>query len=242
MTSIPVRTAFCALAFALAVAAPAAADDVATPIGDDTRDAASQAETPERASAAGPSDDAGAGSDSQTADAHADAPPSRSHRHQFGFRVGAGVDGRFAIRYKDGPSCGDGAETFCRRLGTGLIDAELGFGVSEGVEVTLLGRFGLADDAAARALPVMLGLGVRAYSDPEAMAKLFFGGRVMLDLTSSDVPGYGTVDLGLRGEFGLMVDVIRHLGIFVQLGAAIHVLQALNFIGDVTAGVQARFP
>jgi hypothetical protein len=64
----------------------------------------------------------------------------------------------------------------------------------------------------------------------------------MLDLTSSDVPGYGAIDLGLRGEFGLMVDVIRHLGIFVQLGAAIHVLQALNFIGDVTGGVQARFP
>jgi hypothetical protein len=246
MTSIPVRTALCALVLALGLTAPAAADDAVARSVEDAGDPAPAAIGDEAAPAAprpSQQDDAGdAGSSSADGARTLLLPTHRSHRHQFGFRVGAGADGRFAIRYKDGPSCGDGGEAFCRRIGTGLIDAELGFGVSDNVEVTLLGRFGLADDAAARALPLMIGLGVRAYSDAEAVAKLFFGGRAMLDLTSSDVPGYGAIDLGLRGEFGLMVDVIHHLGIFVQLGAAIHVLQALNFIGDVTAGVQARFP
>jgi len=250
MSSISVRTTLYVLALTLGVAARASADDTARNTPDATSVGSDDTAPDDAASDVPAGDDApgqqepGAivSSGSESPAAPVAAAGSRSHRHQFGFRVGAGADGRFAIRYKDGPSCGDGAETFCRRLGTGLLDAELGFGVSDTVEVTLLGRFGLADDAAARALPVMIGLGVRAYSDPEAVAKVFFGGRAMLDLTSSDVPGYGSFDIGLRGEFGVMVDVLHQLGIFAQLGAAIHVLQALNFIGDVTAGVQARFP
>ncbi len=249
MSSTTARTALCALALVIGLDARTAAADDDTPSGAAAADTAATPSTatpleapttPELHAEQRPTEADAAGADpDEAAAAHSD---SRSHRHQLGFRIGAGGDGRFAIRYKDGPSCGNAAETFCRRLGTGLLDAELGFGVTDAVEVSLLGRFGLADDAAARALPVMVGLGVRAYSAPHALAKIFFGARAMLDLTASDAPGYGAFDLGLRGEFGVMVDVLRHLGLFAQLGAGIHVLQALNFIGDVTAGVQARFP
>lgn len=175
---------------------------------------------------------------------NADARPvdSLSHRYQLGVRIGAGVDGRFSIKYGSGPSCGTPGESFCRRVGTGLIDMELGFGVSDVVELSVLGRFGLADDAAAQARPLMLGLGVRAYASPHSVAKLFLGARAMLDLTSSDVPNFSPVDVGLRGEFGVIVDVLRYLGLYAQLGIGIHILNALNFIGDVTGGIQARFP
>jgi hypothetical protein len=173
-----------------------------------------------------------------------DARPvdSLSHRYQLGLRVGAGVDGRFSIQYGNGPSCGTAGESFCRRIGTGLLDLELGFGLSDKVELSVLGRFGLADDAAAQARPLMLGLGVRAYGSPHAMTKLFFGARAMLDLTSSEMPKYKSIDVGLRGEFGVIVDVLRYLGIYAQLGVGIHILNALNFIGDVTGGIQARIP
>ncbi len=173
-----------------------------------------------------------------------DARPadSLSHRWQVGLRVGAGVDGRFSIKYANGPSCGTAGEAFCRRVGTGLLDVELGFGVSDKIELSVLGRFGLADDAAAQALPLLLGLGVRAFSSPHTMVKLFFGARAMVDFTASDVPDYSSFDLGLRGEFGVMVDVLRYLGLYAQLGVGIHFLNALNFIGDVTGGIQARIP
>jgi len=173
------------------------------------------------------------------------APPpedSRSHRMQVGLRVGAGVDARFAIKYGTGPSCGTPGETFCRRLGTGLLDVEVGFGVTDTIELSVLGRFGLADDAAAQAMPLLVGLGIRAYGSPHSMVKLFFGARVMVDFTSSEVPDYNSIDIGARGEFGVIVDVLRYLGLYAQLGVAIHFLNALNFIGDVTGGIQARFP
>jgi len=56
------------------------------------------------------------------------------------------------------------------------------------------------------------------------------------------VPDYNSIDIGARGEFGVIVDVLRYLGLYAQLGVGIHFLNALNFIGDVTGGIQARFP
>lgn len=167
---------------------------------------------------------------------------SKSHRYQLGLRIGAGGDARFAIKYGTGPSCGMAGEAFCRRLGTGLIDVELAFGLSDTAEISVLGRFGLAEDAAAQARPTLIGLGIRAYGSPHSMTKLFFGARAMLDFTSSEVAGYSSVDIGARGEFGLIVDVSRYLGIYAQLGVGIHFLNALNFIGDLTGGIQARIP
>lgn len=170
--------------------------------------------------------------------------PSESlhHRNQVGARIGIGVPYIFAVRYGEGPQCDASGETFCRRLGPGLIDLELGFGISETVELSAVARLGLAEDEAAASSPVGFGLGARAYGSPHAMFKLFFGGRIMLDVTSSDRPEWKSVDVGLRGELGLQMDIVRYAGIYVQLGETVSVLRGLYFTTDLSGGVQARFP
>ncbi len=167
---------------------------------------------------------------------------SLHHASQVGIRAGIAVPYVFAVKYGTGPRCGDGGETFCRRLGAALVDLELGFGVSEGVELSLLARLGLADDAAANARPVAFGLGVRAYGSPHSMVKLYFGGRVVLDVTSSQTEEWSSVDVGGRGELGLQVDFVRYVGMYLQLGETLTVLRGFYFVTDLSAGVQARFP
>ena len=166
-----------------------------------------------------------------------------NHGEQAGVRVGVAVPFIFAIKYGDGPKCDeDGSETFCRRFGATLLDLELAFGVSRTVELSVIGRIGLVDDDAAEANPLAFGFGARAYGSPDSMVKLFFGGRVMLDLTSSDVAEWNTVDVGLRGELGLQIDFVRYAGMYVQLGETIAFLRGLYFKTDLSGGAQFRFP
>lgn len=164
------------------------------------------------------------------------------HEGQIGLRVGLGAPYVFAVKYGEGPWCDDTGEEFCHHLGTGLLDVELGFGVSETVELSGLVRFGLAEDVASNAVPIIFGIGARAYTSPSARFKGFLGGRAMLDITSSDAPNWRTVDVGVRGELGLQLDVVRYLGFYVQAGASIMLLRALYLGFDGTGGVQARFP
>ena len=142
---------------------------------------------------------------------------------------------------KDGPACdADGAE-FCHRLGSAFFDFELGFGDRARSEVGALVRVGVVSDAAARSLPLLFGLGLRSYTSDSAAAKLFLAGRIVLDATQSDIPSWGSVDFGVRGEFGLAVDVMRYVGLYAQLGETIGFLRALSFNPDVTSA-PSRFP
>jgi len=168
---------------------------------------------------------------------------SLMHLNQVGLRIGLGAPYVFAVKYGEGPRCGeDPGETFCRRLGSITLDAELGFGVSDTVELSILTRFGLNADDAAEARPLTFGFGARAYTAPHSIVKLYFGGRAMLDVTSSDVPEWSTVDVGVRGELGLQVDLARYVGLYVQLGETISFLRGLYFVTDGTGGAQVRFP
>lgn len=172
------------------------------------------------------------------------APPEEplSHAGQVGIRVGFGVPYIFAVKYGEGPRCDATGEEFCHRLGSALIDLEIGVGLSETVELSGLARFGLAEDEASNAVPLAFGFGARAYTSPSAQVKGFLGGRAMIDITSSDVPEWKTVDLGVRGELGIQFDLVRYVGFYAQAGASIMLLRALNLAFDGTVGVQVRFP
>lgn len=173
-----------------------------------------------------------------------ETPPedSMSHESQVGLRIGAGVPFIFAVKYGDGPACDDTGEEFCRRFGAAVLDLEVGFGISDTVELSALVRLGLADDEAANASPLAFGLGARAYTSAHAMFKGYLGARFMLDATPSERPEWSSVDVGARGELGLQFDVVRYVGIYAQIGASIMILRALSFAFDATGGVQARFP
>jgi hypothetical protein len=170
---------------------------------------------------------------------------SLSHEDQVGIRLGAAVPFVFAIRYGEGPRCAAGEETFCRRLGVGLFDIDLSYGLSRSVEVSVLGRIGLATDEASGGRPFVLGIGLRGYVSADSAAKVYAGGKLIFDITAADEavnPDWGTLDVGLRGEFGVAVDFVRYFGLFAQVGLNLQVLRGLYLIGDLSGGVQARFP
>ncbi len=189
----------------------------------------------------------GAGTDTGT-DAAATAPApaeTMSHRYQVGLRAGIGIPFMFGLKYKgDNPPCDVAAthQTWCRHFGVGTLDFDLGFGVSDAIELSFDARFGLADEPSWGAPPVSIGLGMRAYGSPEENIKLYFGPRLILDLTSSDLPNWTGVDFGVRGDMGLQFDFIRYVGMYVQLGLQLTFLRALMFVPDLSIGVQVRLP
>ncbi|RLB52992.1 MAG: hypothetical protein DRJ42_13215 [Deltaproteobacteria bacterium] len=167
---------------------------------------------------------------------------SLDHRMQVGLRVGAGMPYVFAIRYGDGPRCDTAGENFCRDFGTPVLDVELGFGVTDSAEVSFSSRFGLTESDVSGSHPIQLGLGIRGFLSPEELFKLYIGGRVILDLTQSSLPNWNDIDFGVRGEFGAQFDLLRHLGLYIQIGASIAFIRAFSITADLTAGVQVRFP
>ncbi len=172
-----------------------------------------------------------------------DGTAELSHKYQVGLRVGAGMPFIFAVKYGDGPVCSTNpGETFCRGFGTPLMDVELSFGITDGAEVSFLTRFGLTEDDVTSSHPVLLGLGIRGYNSPFDAFSVFFGARVILDLTSSNIAGWTNVDFGLRGEFGLQYDFLRYIGIYTQLGVSLAFLRAFAVTIDLTGGFQVRFP
>lgn len=164
------------------------------------------------------------------------------HRLQVGLRIGAGMPYVFAVKYADGPNCDTGGENFCRDFGTPLLDVELGFGITEKAEISVSGRFGLTESDISGSHPIQLGLGIRGYGSPNDPFSIFFGGRLVLDVTSSSVPDWTDVDFGVRGEFGVQYDLLRYLGFYAQLGASISFIRAFSVTVDLTGGVQVRFP
>lgn len=173
------------------------------------------------------------------------AEPSLSHRYQVGLRVGIGVPFTFGLKYKDGPPCDDAMQTWCRHFGVGMLDLDLGFGVTDSIEVSFSARFGLADEEASHSAPLSLGLGLRAYGSPESMVKAYFGPRLILDLTGADSavrPGWKSVDFGVRADVGIQVDFMRYVGAYGQLGLTLSFLRALMFVPDLSIGLQVRLP
>lgn len=169
----------------------------------------------------------------------------RDHVGQGGLRVGFGIPYVLAIRYGSGPACDRPAgdpNTFCRRLGVPLLDLEGSYGIRLGLEASALVRVGLATDDASGRRPFSLGIGIRRYEPAGALVKLMVGGRVMLDLTPSDRAQWKDIDFGARGEIGVQVDPLEHLGIYAQLGASFFFLRGFWLMPDVTAGLQGRFP
>ncbi|HJL19047.1 MAG TPA: hypothetical protein RMH99_25515 [Sandaracinaceae bacterium LLY-WYZ-13_1] len=165
------------------------------------------------------------------------------HEYQVGIRLGAGVPFMFGIRYGDGPRCSRDAETFCAYVGSGVVDGELSFGVTPDLEITAMGRVGMVGVEPTEERAIQLGLGIRSYLAPESLFKFFLGAKLMLDLTpDGGVAEWGDVDVGVRGEVGVQLDIVRYFGLYAQLGVNILFLRAFGVSPDLTGGFQVRFP
>jgi hypothetical protein len=177
------------------------------------------------------------------ADAEGESAESLDHDLQVGIRVGAGLPFFFGIRYATGPRCGPTDDTFCFFLGAGFVDLDLSFGVTPDLEITALGRIGMVGVSPTDQNNVVLGLGVRSYLSPASMFKFFLGARLILDLTGAGaVANWGDVDFGVRGEVGVQLDIVRYVGLYLQIGVSVAFLRAFGIGTDGSGGVQVRFP
>lgn len=170
----------------------------------------------------------------------------RDHEFMGVLRIGFGMPYLVAIKYADGPLCEPTAEpddqTFCARAGEPFLDLEAGFAFTHRLEVVGAVTVSLDEDPIALAKPRAFGIGIRGYTSDEAIVKGFFGARLVLDYTSSDADDWSNVDFGVRGDFGIQVDPIRWLGIFLQGAVGIRLLRGFTFLPEASAGLQIRFP
>src|SRR5690606_22003660 len=90
----------------------------------------------------------------------------------------------------------------CGRVAGAILEPELSFGVTEGIEITTLARFGLEDHPIANSKPLAFGAGIRAYPSPRSMFKFFLGVKGIVDVTSSNVANWSGTDFGIRPELG----------------------------------------
>lgn len=175
---------------------------------------------------------------------------SLDHEYQVGLRAGIGVPFMFALRYNDGPRCNGTVDTadpdaFCLYVGSTIITFDLSFGVTPDVEIVLGGRIGAIQVEPTQTNTGQISLGIRAYISPESIAKVYLAPSLVLDLTPNgvpSVPNWGDVDFGVRGAFGVVVDPIRYLGLYIEIGVNILFLRSFGISPDVTGGFQVRFP
>lgn len=172
-----------------------------------------------------------------------------SHLYQMGVRAGIGLPFFFGIKYAEGPPCDAEGDTFCFFLGSGFVDLDLSFGVTEDLEITALGQIGVTGTQPTDELRLLFGLGIRSLLVPRGVVKPFLGVRLILDATQegmlSMLPGaadWGPVDFGVRGEFGIQVDIVRYFSVYGQIAVNILFLRSFGVGPDAVAGLQARFP
>jgi len=170
------------------------------------------------------------------------------HEYQVGIRAGIGVPFMFALRYNGGPRCNASdpmdPDQFCVFVGSTMITFDLSFGLTTDVELVLGGRIGAVPVEPTENLNGQVLLGIRAYISPESIAKVYFAPSVVLDVTppANAVPNWGDVDFGVRGAFGVQVDLFRYLGLYVEIGVNILLVRSFAISPDVHGGFQVRFP
>jgi hypothetical protein len=169
-----------------------------------------------------------------------------THKGQFSLRLGFGGTAYFAIKTARGPRCNDHDDTFCRGLGVALVDAEMAYGPTDGMEITTLIQVGFANDPLAQTLPIIVGLGLRLYPSPHDRVKPFFGFRAVLKYLDMKVGVLGdeisSWDGGIRAEGGLQVEITRAVGVYAQVAISIFFVNDFTMPFDFTGGAQVRFP
>jgi hypothetical protein len=169
------------------------------------------------------------------------AAPSLSHERQFGIAVLPGTGFRVLFPYQEGVYCGEIGKRVCSARLPVYLDVQASFGFTAHWDVLTELRLGLEDDFA-RTRAVALIPGVRYWVDPSQWIKFFTTLQLDVDLTEQHNHALTGYDLAVHNGNGLMFEVMRDLGFYVQLSETIGFVRWLRFEVDVGAGVQARFP
>ena len=169
------------------------------------------------------------------------APPSLLHKDQFGVALMPGSGYRIIAPYKDGIPCGQQVNRVCTGWLPFFIDVQPSFGFARRWDFIVDLRFGVAADFNG-AHQFAVAPGVRYWVDADLPTKFFATIQGVYDLNPQHTPGVKDYDFGVRNANGFMLEVMRNLGFYLQLGETVGFVRWLRFEVDGGVGVQARFP
>jgi hypothetical protein len=168
-------------------------------------------------------------------------PPSLFHKDQFGLSVMPGSGYRIIAPYKDGVPCGQQVNRVCTGSIPFFIDVQPSFGFARHWDVIVDLRFGVAADFNG-SHQFAVAPGVRYWVDADLPTKFFATIQGVYDLNPQHTPGVKDYDFGVRNANGLMLEMMRNLGFYLQFGETLGLVRWLRFEVDGGVGVQARFP
>jgi len=168
-----------------------------------------------------------------------------SHKYQLGASGLVGKGYRVIFPYDDKLTCGDASGEDTKRVCTSFspvfIDIQPSFGVTDNLDLITDLRFGLSADFTNHK-QLVVAPGIRYWVEPDAMVKFYTTAQVAWDHTPQDQMKVKTDDIALRNSNGMMIDVLKNFGIFIQLGETIGFRRWLRFELDGGAGLQLRVP
>jgi hypothetical protein len=164
------------------------------------------------------------------------------HDGQFGIALLPGSGFRGIFPYQENVPCGNDTT---KRVCTGrlplFLDVQPSFGFATHWDVLVDLRFGIEQDFT-QTRQFAVAPGVRYWIDPELGVKFFATIQVAYDTTAQHDPVIKNNDFAFRNADGLMFEVMRNFGIYLQVGDTIGFVRWLRFEIDGGVGVQARFP
>jgi hypothetical protein len=164
---------------------------------------------------------------------------------ELGASVLGGVGYRIIVPYQAHKDCGDSSRDASKRICTNglplFLDVRGGYRLRPALDVILDLRLGLVRDPVTDARQVALAPGLRWWIETGRALALYTTLQAVLDTTDHHgvVP---SVDFGARNTTGIVYEVIRNTGVYLQLGETIGVRRWFRFEVDLGLGVQARFP
>jgi hypothetical protein len=167
------------------------------------------------------------------------------HKYQLGIAVLPGVGYRVIVPYATANeqmiNCGSQGDRLCTGMLPFFMDLQASFGFAQHWDVLVDLRFGIGTDFnTSRQFAVAPG--VRYWLDPELSVKFFTTIQGVFDATAQNDPRLRSNDFGVRNSNGLMFEVMRNLGFYIQFGETIGFARWFRIEIDGGVGVQARIP
>lgn len=170
--------------------------------------------------------------------------PALDHRHQVGLSVMPGLGYRIIVPYEEHKDCvdssGDPGKRVCTNRTAVFTDFQLSFGITRRLDLMVDLRFALGEDPVTQNHPFAVAPGVRIWLDPDDNVKFFTTLQMVYD--SAEYSNVPDSDFGVRNANGLMYDVIRNVGFYLQFGETVGFRRWFRIELDAGLGVQARFP
>jgi hypothetical protein len=168
--------------------------------------------------------------------------PDLDHRMQFGFAALPGVGYRTIFPYQENIGCGVVGKRVCSARLPFFLDIQPSFGITDRWDILVDLRFGIEQDFT-QTRQFTWAPGFRYWVDVDQQVKFFATVQVAFDTTAQRDPNLNhNNDVAFRNSNGIMFEVLRNFGFYIQAGETIGFVRWLSFAIDLGVGVQVRIP